>query len=104
MTPEEVEKLQANDLLKGIRPIDPLLQGCYSYKGEVVGRTESGVIIRSDDPDDPLDGDLYGFSDPRLAEAKRVGSWQPGQPSWLKADKKRTSHKRPKIGRRSSRR
>jgi hypothetical protein len=53
MTPEEVKKLRANDRLRGMRPIDPLLQGRYFYKGEVVRRTESGVIIRSDDPEDP---------------------------------------------------
>jgi hypothetical protein len=96
MTPEEVEKLQPNDRLSRIRPIDPLLQGRHLYNGEVIRRTEHGVIIRSDDPEDPPDGDLYGFDDPRLAEAVRVGMWQPGEPPWLESDRKRSTTSKPK--------
>jgi hypothetical protein len=68
MTPEEVEKLKPRDCLDGISPIDPILIRLgHQYKGEVIRRTEHGVIIRRDDPEDPQDGDLYSFSDRRLA-------------------------------------
>src|SRR5208282_4579781 len=96
MTPEEIKKLEPRDRLSRIRPIDRLLQGRRFYKGVVVRRTEHGVIIRSDDPEDSRDGDLYGFNDPRLAEAVRVGPWQPGEPPWLESDRKRKTTRKPK--------
>src|SRR5580692_12475325 len=89
MTPEEVEKLRPHDCLSGISPYDPILVNLgYHYKGEVVRRTEHGVIIRSDDPEDPRQGDLYSFSDRRLATASYYGSREFGEPPWLEKDRK----------------
>jgi hypothetical protein len=62
MTSDEAKKLEPLDRIRGIQSRDPLLRGRRSYKGEVVRRTENGVIIRTNDIDDPPGGDIYSFA------------------------------------------
>jgi hypothetical protein len=74
MTLEEAKKLEPDDRIHGIRSRDPFLAGQW-YKGEVIRRTEHGVVIRTNNPEDPPDGDLHSLSDPRLVDAHSLGPW-----------------------------
>jgi hypothetical protein len=100
MTSEEARKLKPGDRITGIRSRDPFLAGHW-YKGEVIRLTEHAVLIQTNNPEDPPNGDLYLFNDPRLALAHSLGPGEPGEP-WLEAKTKRKLPKRPK-GRRSRR-
>ena len=90
----KIKALEPHDRVMGIDPLDPLLSGRRFYKGIVVRCTEHGVIIRSDDPEDPPDGDLYGFDDRRLARAIRLKPRQLGEPPWLDKDKREVKSRR----------
>jgi hypothetical protein len=91
MTPEEIANLKPRDRLDGIRSRDPFLQGHF-YKAEVIRRTAHGVVIRTNNPEDSPDGELYSLDDSRLADAYSLGPCQPGEPAWL-------TPKRPKARR-----
>jgi hypothetical protein len=82
MTPEEIANLKPRDRLDGIRSRDPFLQGHF-YKAEVIRRTAHVVVIRTNNPEDSPDGELYSLDDSRLADAYSLGPCQPGEPAWL---------------------
>jgi hypothetical protein len=83
MTPEHVAKLKPGDRIYAIRVHDPLSPRPRSCRGEVVAQLPNGIVIRTDNPEDGPDGELYSWDDPRLFFARSMGLAKPGARPWL---------------------
>jgi len=83
MTPEHVAKLKPGDRIYAIRVHDPLSPEPRSCRGEVVAQLPNGIVIRTDNPEDGPDGELYSWDDPRLFFARSMGQAKPGARPWL---------------------
>jgi hypothetical protein len=83
MTPQHVAKLKPGDRIYAIRVHDPLSPRPHSCRGEVVAQLPNGIVIRTDNPEDGPDGELYSLDDPRLFFARSMDQAKPGARPWL---------------------
>ena len=83
MTPEHVAKLKPGDRIYAIRVHNPLSPRQRSCRGEVVAQLPNGIVIRTDNPEDGPDGELYSWDDSRFFFARSMGQAKPGARPWL---------------------
>ena len=74
---------ETGDWIYAIRVHDPLSPRPRSCRGEVVAQLPNGIVIRTDNPEDGPDGELYSWGDPRLFFARSLGQAKPGARPWL---------------------